>query len=56
MMLLNGLVAGNGTLDAFKICKYYADWYNTDPFDIGSTCNAGLKFCDSENPNPSLVY
>ena len=56
MMLLNGLVAGDGTLDTFKICKFYADWYNSDPFDIGNTCAAGLKLCNSEKPNPSLVF
>jgi ADP-ribosylglycohydrolase len=46
MMLLNGLVAGQGSLDTFKICKYYADWYNSNPFDIGNTCAAGLRYCD----------
>jgi ADP-ribosyl-[dinitrogen reductase] hydrolase len=45
MMQLNGLVDGNGTLNTFALCKFYADWYHSDPFDIGITTRRGLCYC-----------
>jgi ADP-ribosylglycohydrolase len=51
---MNGLVAGQGKLDTFELCKSYADWFNSDPFDIGNTTREGLKYCYSGNPQ--LVY
>jgi ADP-ribosyl-[dinitrogen reductase] hydrolase len=54
MMCLNGLVAGNGSLDTFKLCQFYAKWFTSVPFDMGNTTREGLKYCRSGNPN--LVY
>ena len=29
MMSLNGLIAGNGSLDTFKLCQFYAEWFES---------------------------
>jgi ADP-ribosyl-[dinitrogen reductase] hydrolase len=56
MMQMNALVEGAGALDTFKLCKWYADWYHSDPFDIGMTTRVGLQYCSSQKPDPQLVY
>lgn len=54
MMSLNGLVAGNGSLDAFKLCEFYKKWFKSAPFDMGTTTHEGLKYCHTGNP--ALIY
>ena len=52
MCLLNGLVAGNGTLNLHQTCRYYGEWTSSTPFDIGNTTRNGLFKCSAVNPDP----
>ena len=45
MCLLNGLVAGEGLLDMYKVCQFYAMWISSAPFDVGNTTRNGLSKC-----------
>ena len=54
MSMMNGLVQGEGKLNAIKLCEQYANWYASNPFDIGFTTRDGLVHC--KFGEPSRVY
>ena len=47
---MQGLIDGNGKLNTAHIAKYYGQWYNDGPFDIGSATQGGLKGINMDNP------
>ena len=46
MCLLRALDEGNGKLDMNVHCKWYGNWMESRPFDIGRTTRNALSGCN----------
>jgi hypothetical protein len=55
MCLLHAFSKKDGKLDPRLLAKYYAKWFNSDPFDIGFTCETSLSTADLDYPNPKEI-